>query len=158
MHNPTIRLCPASHSILLVLVYVCVCACVCVCVCVCVSAFVAIPCNRSGTNSVWLLVLLVVSRIGKMNFHCPRLRPRIRSCKPGWNVPVGVSSPILHTLAESLVLPHGHLSFFPLCTTTVSTYTINRHRFSPKFIRSRNCVPMTFTAESPPAQDQWFSR
>ena len=29
-----------------------------------------------------------------------------------------------------------------------------RHRVSPEFIESRNCVPMTFTAESPPAQGQ----
>ena len=27
-----------------------------------------------------------------------------------------------------------------------------RHRVSPKFIRPCNCVPMAFTAESPPAQ------
>ena len=29
---------------------------------------------------------------------------------------------------------------------------IIRHRVSHEFIKSRNCVPMTFTAESPPAQ------
>ena len=29
-----------------------------------------------------------------------------------------------------------------------------RHRVSPEFIGSRNCVPMALTAESPPAQDQ----
>ena len=29
-----------------------------------------------------------------------------------------------------------------------------RHRVSPEFIGSRNCVPMAFTAESPPAQGQ----
>ena len=32
--------------------------------------------------------------------------------------------------------------------------TINRHRVSPAFIRSRNCVPMAFTAESPLPQGQ----
>ena len=32
--------------------------------------------------------------------------------------------------------------------------TAIRHRVSPGFIGSRNCVPMAFTAESPPAQDQ----
>ena len=31
-------------------------------------------------------------------------------------------------------------------------YTAIRHRVSPNFIGSRTCVPMTFTAESPPAQ------
>ena len=29
-----------------------------------------------------------------------------------------------------------------------------RHRVSPGFIGSRHCVPMAFTAESPPAQGQ----
>ena len=33
-------------------------------------------------------------------------------------------------------------------------YTAIRHRVSPEFIGSRNCVPMAFTAESPPAQGQ----
>ena len=30
--------------------------------------------------------------------------------------------------------------------------TAIRHRVSPEFIGSRNCVPMAFTAESPPAR------
>ena len=33
-----------------------------------------------------------------------------------------------------------------------SIYTAIRHRVSPVFIRSRNCVPKSFTAESPPAR------
>ena len=32
--------------------------------------------------------------------------------------------------------------------------TAIRHRVSPEFIGSRNCVPMAFTVESPPAQGQ----
>ena len=32
--------------------------------------------------------------------------------------------------------------------------TAIRHRASPEFIGSRKCVPMAFTAESPPAQGQ----
>ena len=32
--------------------------------------------------------------------------------------------------------------------------TAIRHRVSPEFIGSRNCVPMAFTAESPPVQGQ----
>ena len=36
--------------------------------------------------------------------------------------------------------------------TAVSIYeTAIRHRASPEFIGLRNCVPMAFTAESPPA-------
>ena len=33
-------------------------------------------------------------------------------------------------------------------------YTANRHRVSPELIRSRDYVPMAFTAESPLAQGQ----
>ena len=29
-----------------------------------------------------------------------------------------------------------------------------RYRASPEFVGSSSCVPMAFTAESPPAQDQ----
>ena len=43
--------------------------------------------------------------------------------------------------------------FLPI-SATASTYTANRHRAGPKFIGSRNCVPMAFTAESPSAQGQ----
>ena len=32
--------------------------------------------------------------------------------------------------------------------------TAIRHRVSPEFIGARNCVPMAFTAESPPEQGQ----
>ena len=32
--------------------------------------------------------------------------------------------------------------------------TAIRHRVSPKFIGSRNCVPMAFNGESPPLQGQ----
>ena len=36
--------------------------------------------------------------------------------------------------------------------------TTIRHRVSPEFIGSRNCVPMASTAESPPTQGQYISR
>ena len=59
--------------------------------------------------------------------------------------------------------PHSGWIWSPLTgflapSAMTSTYTVNRHRVSPKLIGSRNCVPMTFTAESPPAQGQGFSR
>ena len=47
--------------------------------------------------------------------------------------------------------------FLPSSAVVVSIYlfkTDTRHRVSPEFIGSRNCVPMAFTAESPPVQDQ----
>ena len=37
-------------------------------------------------------------------------------------------------------------------SATAFIYVINRHQVSPKLVRARNCVPMTFTIESPPAQ------
>ena len=38
----------------------------------------------------------------------------------------------------------------------VNIYTaIRYHRVSPEMIGSRNCVPMAFTGESPPAQGQY---
>ena len=42
--------------------------------------------------------------------------------------------------------------FLPLSGTASIYYTVNRHRVSPEFTGSRNCLPMTFTTESPPAQ------
>ena len=53
-----------------------------------------------------------------------------------------------HSVWLNLVL----LTEFLPISATASIYTVNRHRVSPEFIRSRNCVPMAFTAESPPAQ------
>ena len=58
-----------------------------------------------------------------------------RSRKTGSAVLSRVSLIILHAQAES-----------------DAYYT--RHRVSPEFIRSHNCVPMVFTTESPPAQGQ----
>ena len=85
----------------------------------------------------------------------------------GSAVPFRVSPLVLHTQTESdwLVLTHGIPSFLPLSEIdtidtidqmmiTASIYTVNRHQVSPQFIGSRNCAPMEFTAESPPAQGQ----
>ena len=49
-----------------------------------------------------------------------------------------------------------HTGFLPI-SAAASIYlfkTAIRHRVSPEFIGSRNCAPMAFTAESPPAQGQ----
>ena len=52
-----------------------------------------------------------------------------------------------------------HLSFSErISIANLSFKTAIRHRVSPEFIGSRNCVPMAFTAESPPAQDQYSLR
>ena len=68
----------------------------------------------------------------------------------------GFGSPIprqpahhLHTQAKSDIrrfLPSSAAAPIYLSKTAI------RHQFSPMFTGLRNCVPMAFTAESPPAQ------
>ena len=53
----------------------------------------------------------------------------------------------------NLVLPHGIPPDFR-GGAHFFIYTAIRHRVSPELIGSRSCVPMAFTAESPPAQSQ----
>ena len=90
---------------------------------------------------------------GKLIFPCPRSRLRIWSRETGSAVPSRVSL-LVSILRLNLVLTYGippefldgvHLDLFKAAI---------RHRVSPGFIGSRNCVPMAFTAESPPAQGQ----
>ena len=60
---------------------------------------------------------------------------------------------LISILRLNLVLTHG---IPPAFSGGVYIYvkTARRHWVSPEFIGSRNCVPMAFTAESPPAQGQ----
>ena len=62
-------------------------------------------------------------------------------------------SPLISILRLNLVFTYG---VPPEFRGDVHLYiqTVIRHRVSPEFIRSRNCVPMAFTTESPPAQSQ----
>ena len=85
---------------------------------------------------------------------------RVRSCLRIWSRETGsaVSSHVSLLIsileAESgAYLPTG---FLPSCATAsiYSFITAIRHRVSLEFIGSRNCVPMAFTAESPPARGQ----
>ena len=70
----------------------------------------------------------------------------------GSAVPSRVSLLISIILRLNLVLTYG---IPPEFHGAASIYeTAIRHRVSPEFIGSRNCVPMAFTAESPPAQGQ----
>ena len=75
------------------------------------------------------------------------------SHKTGPTVPSRVSLLILPDQAES-----GAYSRIPFVPPTfhdgVQLNTVSHHRVNPEFIRLRNCVPMTFSAESPPAQGQ----
>ena len=83
-------------------------------------------------------------------FPCPRLHLRIGCHETGSAVPSCVSL-LISILRLNLVLLNeippdfrgGVYSFI---------YTAIYHRVCPEFIVSRNCVPMAFAAESPPAQ------
>ena len=68
----------------------------------------------------------------------------------GSAVPSRVSL-LISILRLNLVLTYG---IHPEFRGGVHYETAIRHRVSPEFIGSRNCVPMAFTAESPPAQGQ----
>ena len=71
--------------------------------------------------------------------------------RDGFSRPVPRQPAHLHTQAES----GAYLRDFLPSSAAASIYeTAIRHRVSPEFIGSRNCVPMAFTAESPPAQGQ----
>ena len=74
--------------------------------------------------------------------------------RDGFDSPVPRQPAHLHIQAEPGAYFYGIL--LP-CSAAASIYlfkTAIRHRVSPEFIGSRNCVPTAFTAEIPPAQDQ----
>ena len=106
--------------------------------------------SRVWINRVRLPILLVVSWTGKIIFPCPRACLIIWSRETGSAVPPRVSL-LISILKLNLVLTYG---IPPEFRGGVHYETAIRHRVSPKFIGSRNCVPMAFTAESPPAQGQ----
>ena len=89
----------------------------------------------------------------KIIFPCPRSRLRIRPRQTGSAVPSRASLLILHTQAESSAIPP-----IPAAASIYLFKIATRHRASPEFIGSRNCVPMAFIAENPPAQGQKSSR
>ena len=76
----------------------------------------------------------------------------IWSRETGSAVPSRVSL-LVSILRLSLVLTYGIPPEFH-GGGHLFTYTAIRHRVSPEFIGSRNCVPMAFTAEGPPAQGE----
>ena len=82
---------------------------------------------------------------------CSRLRIWCR--ETGSAVPSRVSLLISIRSRLNLVLTYG---IPPEFRDGVHLFILTaiRHRVSPEFIGSRNCVPMAFTTESPPAQGQ----
>ena len=107
------------------------------------------PSSTKWINRVWSSILLVVNSTGKINFLRPRSHLRIWSRETGSAVPSRVSPRSLSTLRLNLVLTHGIPPAFR--DGVYIQYTINRHLISPELIGLRNCVPMAFTAETPPA-------
>ena len=92
---------------------------------------------------------------GKMNISLSVFVPENLVSRDGFGSPVPRQPAYLHThQAESGgylltgFLPSSAAAFIKSFTTAI------RHRVSPEFIGSRNCVRMGFTAESPPARAQ----
>ena len=98
--------------------------------------------------------MIVVSSKGKIIFPCPRSRLRIWSHETVSAVPSRVSL-LISILRLNLVLAYGiPPEFQSSLRRHVIIQTTIRHRVSPEFIGSRNCVPMAFTAEIPPTRGQ----
>ena len=83
-------------------------------------------------------------------FPCTGLHLRIWSHETGSTVPSRASL-LISILRLNLVLTYR---IFPAFCGGVHLFIqiAIRHRVGPKFIRSLNCVPLAFTAESPPGQ------
>ena len=69
--------------------------------------------------------------------------------RDGFSRPVPRQPAHLHPQAESGAYLRG---FLPSSAAASIHETAIRHRVSPEFIGPRPCLPMAFTAESPPAQ------
>ena len=78
---------------------------------------------------------------------CLRSRLRLWFRETDSAFPPRASLLIFHTQAES-----GAHSRVLQIFATGSICIVNRHRVSPEFIRSCNCIPMVFTSKSPPVQ------
>ena len=105
-------------------------------VCVCV----VITFSRLDVNRVWLPILLVVSWTRKTEFFLSPFAPeslvsRVRFGRPVPRQPA--HSP--HPGWRIWCLLNGLYPPFPV-SATVTIITVMRHRASPEFIRSRNCV------------------
>ena len=87
-----------------------------------------------------------------MGVPYPRSRLKIWSRETDSAVPSRVSL-LISILRLNLVLTYGIPPEFRGGVYTFVKTSI-RHRVSPEFVGSHNCVPMAFNAESPPAQGQ----
>ena len=113
---------------------------------------------RVWINRVRLPILCKWSakKQGEMNISLSAFAPENLVSRDGFDSPVPRQPAHLHTtqaesgayLRDSSRVPRRRPFFMYLKPPHI------RHRVSPEFIGSRNCVPMAFTAESPPAQGQ----
>ena len=85
-----------------------------------------------------------------MNISLSLFAPESWSRETGSAVPSRVNL-LISILRLNLVLTNGILPEFRE-GVHLFILSVIRHRVSPEFIGSRNCVPIAFTAESPPAQ------
>ena len=90
---------------------------------------------------------------GKMNISLSAFAPENLVWRDGFGSPVPRQPAHLHTQAESGACLRDS-SRVPRRRPIFLFTTAIRHLVSLEFIGSRNCVPMAFTAESPPAQGQ----
>ena len=91
-------------------------------------------------------------QLNRENISLSAFVPEDLVSRDGFGSPVPRQPSPLHTQAEWCLLT----GFLPssAAASIYSFITAIRHRASPEFIESRNCVPMAFTAESPPARGQ----
>ena len=87
-----------------------------------------------------------------MNISLSTFAPENLVSRDGFGVPFRVNL-LVFILRLNLVLTYGIPPEFRRASIYLFQTDI-RHRVSLEFIGSRNCVPMTFTAEGPPAQGQ----
>ena len=86
-----------------------------------------------------------------MNISLSAFAPENLVSRDEFGSPVPRQPAHLHILRLNLVISY---EIPPEFRGGVHYETAIRHRVSPEFIGSRNCVPMAFTAKSPPAQGQ----
>ena len=95
----------------------------------------------------------MVSSTGKISISLSAFASENWSRETGSAVPSRVSL-LISILRLNLVLTYGRFLLISAAGSIYLFKTVIRHRVSPEFIASRNCVPMAFTAENPLAQDQ----
>ena len=90
---------------------------------------------------------------GKINISLSAFAPENLVSRDGFGSLVPRQPAHLHTQAESSAYLRDP-SRLPRRRPFIHLKTAIRDRVSPELIGSRNCVPMAFTSECPPAQGQ----